>query len=56
MTLKDDLNMESKLCGFPWEDDRFHVSLGARHLEESQKFHFKLTSIWGAKCMDFHEQ
>ena len=37
MTLKVDLSMESKMYGFPWENDRFHVSLGAGDLADSQK-------------------
>jgi len=37
MTLKVDLSMESKMYGFPSENDRFHVSLGAGDLAESQK-------------------
>ncbi len=37
MTLKVDLSMESKMYGFPWENDRFHVSLGESDLEDSQK-------------------
>ena len=48
MTLKVDLSMESAMYGFP-EDNRFHVSLGATDLAESQKSHSKLTSIWRAK-------
>ena len=54
MTLKVDLSMESKMYGFPKENDRFHVSLGARDLAQSQKLHLKLTSVWRARCMDFH--
>ena len=53
MTLKVDLSMESKMYGFTWENDRFHVSLGARDLGDSQKQHLKLTSVRRAKCMDF---
>ena len=37
MRLKIDLSMESKMHGFPEENDRFHVSLGTRDLGESQK-------------------
>ena len=37
MTLKVDLNMESKMYGFLPENDRFHVSLGASDLGDSQK-------------------
>ena len=37
MTLKVDFSMESKMYGFPYENDRFHVSLGARDFEDSQK-------------------
>ena len=37
MTLKVDLSMESKMYGFTWENDRFHVSLGAGDLAGSQK-------------------
>ena len=37
MTLKVDLNMESKMYGFPYENDRFYVSLGAGDLAHSQK-------------------
>ena len=33
--------------------NRFHVSLGAMDLGDSQKWHLKLTSVWKAKCMDF---
>ena len=35
--IKDDLSMESKMYGFPKENDRFHVSLGAGDLADSQK-------------------
>ena len=52
ITLKVDLNMESKMYGFAWENDRFHESLGERDLEDSQKSHLKLTSVWRAKCLD----
>ena len=37
MTLKVDLSMESKMYGFPRENHRFHVSVGAGDLAESQK-------------------
>ena len=37
MTLKVDPSMESKMYVFPWENLRFHVSLGAGDLAESQK-------------------
>ena len=37
MTLKVDLSMESKMYGFPYENDRFHVSLGVGETAESQK-------------------
>ena len=37
MTLKVDLSMKSKMYGFPYEKNRFHVSLGAGDLGESQK-------------------
>ena len=37
MTLKVDLSMESKMYGFPWENARFHLSMGATDLAESQK-------------------
>ena len=35
--LKVDLSMEGKMYGFPEENDRFHVSLGARDSAQSQK-------------------
>jgi hypothetical protein len=35
--IKDDLSMESKMYGCPYENDRFHVSLGAGDFGESQK-------------------
>ena len=56
MTLKVDLSMESRMCGFPQENNTFHVSLGASDLADSQKWHLKLTSVWRAKCMDFLEK
>ena len=31
------LSMESKMHGFPYENDRFQVSLGARDSADSQK-------------------
>jgi hypothetical protein len=37
MTLKVDLSMEKKMYEFSWENDRFHVSLEAMELGESQK-------------------
>ena len=37
MTIKVDFSMESKMYGFPQENDRFHESLGKRDLAESQK-------------------
>ena len=37
MTFKVDLNMSSKMHGFPLENDRVHVSLGATDLAHSQK-------------------
>ena len=37
MTFKVDLSMESKMHGFPKENVRFYVSLGARDLADSQK-------------------
>ena len=37
MTLKVDLSMQSKMYGFTWENDRFHVSLAAGDLAHSQK-------------------
>ena len=37
MTLKVDLSMESKMYGFPEENDRLHVYLGAGDLADSQK-------------------
>ena len=36
-TFKVDLSMESKMYGFPSENNRFHVTLGATDLAESQK-------------------
>ena len=41
------------MYGFPKENKRFHVTLGATDLAESQKLHLKLTSVWKANCMDF---
>ena len=37
ITFKVDLNMESKMYGFPSENDRFQMSLGVRDLVGSQK-------------------
>ena len=37
MTLKVDLSMESKMYGFPLENEGFHVFLGATDLAESLK-------------------
>ena len=37
MTLKVDFSVESKMYGFPLENDRFHVSLGVRDLAAPQK-------------------
>ena len=37
MTIKVDLSMESKMFGFPQENDRFYLSLGAGDLAHSQK-------------------
>ena len=53
MTLKVDLNVESKMYGLPWGNNSFHESLGATDLADSQKRHLKLTSVWRIKCMDF---
>ena len=53
MTLKVDPNMESKMYGFPEENNRFHVSLGAADFAHSQKWHLNLTSIWRPRCIDF---
>ena len=56
MTLKVDFSMESKMYGFTWENHRFHESLGTTDLEDSQKWHLKLTSVWKAKCMYLHRK
>ena len=37
MILQVDLSMESKMYGFPNENDRFHVALGTADFAESQK-------------------
>ena len=37
MALQVDLSMESKMYGFPLENDRFHVFLGAGDLADSRK-------------------
>ena len=37
MTFKVDFSFESKMYGFPRENNRFHVSLGATDLAHSPK-------------------
>ena len=39
--------------GFPEENDRVHVSLGATLSANSQNRNLKRASVWRAKCVDF---
>ena len=54
MTLKGDFSMDSKMYGFPYENKRFHVSLGTAGFGGIVEMTFKVDLVWKAKCMDFH--
>eukprot|EP00973_Karenia_brevis_P058410 8134299-Karenia_brevis.AAC.1 len=47
---KADLSMESKVYGIPME----HKCILLEDRANSQKMDIKWTSVWGAKCIEFH--
>ena len=50
------LSMESKMYGFPKENEGFLVSRALTPQTGSQKMSLECTSVWRAKCMDFHRK
>ena len=56
MAPRVDLSMESKMKGIPLENEGFQVCTGRTLLEQSLKWHLELTSVWRAKCEEFHRE
>ena len=56
MAPRVDFSMESKMLGIPMENEGIQVLMEMANQAKSQKWHLELTSVWRAKCKEFHRK